>query len=339
MMFVILLLFIAMIGGMGYAVYYQFAKTDPTKLDTSTQDNIETAQEFLPFEDIRDGMIVLGGHKYRAVIECSSTNYNLKTDKEKEMIEISFQRFLNSLTFPITFYVQTREMDNSKMLLSMEDEIKTAIQDYPQIENYATQYFQEMSNLNSYIGNNKQKKKYILIPFEEAITLQNLSDEEKYEYSLKELQTRISMISEGLISVGVKTKTLNTQEIAELVFSTYHKDNYTHVENVVNGEFLTLLVESEKNHVENMSEDARLDWILYEAQTRIQEELMGETVPDFLQKNFEMCIKQIDELRDQTSGYYKQRNEVPVSQKVNNEDLTIQIAKKSVIETDKEDEF
>ena len=95
------LLLLCLFGGLGFAVYYQLKKTDPSKLDTSTVDDISTAQEFLPFDDIKDGMIILGGHKYRAVIECSSTNYNLKTDKEKEIIEISFQRFVNSLTFPI----------------------------------------------------------------------------------------------------------------------------------------------------------------------------------------------------------------------------------------------
>jgi len=292
-----------------YAVIYQLRKTDPRKIDTSVNDNITTAQEFLPFEDVRDGMVCLGGHRYRIYIECSSTNYNLKTDKEKEIIEISFQRFLNSLTFPVTIFIQTRKMDHSKMLSLLEEEIKESVSQYPQLTEYANAYYSEMLNLHSYIGNNKQKKKYIIVPYEEAINLPNLSDEEKYEYSLKEIYTRASMICDGLHAIGVRTKILNTKEVAELIFSTYHKDNYTHVENLVNGEFLTLMVEGERNPIETLSEDARLDWILYEAQMRIQNELLTEQTPDFMRKNFEYCIQQLNELRDKTSGYYKQRTE------------------------------
>ena len=337
--------FIALIGGMVFAVLHVFKKTDPNRVDTSTQQDITTAQEFLPFEDIRDGMVILGNHKYRAYIECSSTNYNLKTDKEKEMIEISFQRFLNSLTYPSTMFVQTRVMDNTKMLHVMQVELQDAVNSYPQMSNNANSYFNEMNNLNSYIGNNKQKKKYIIIPFEDVQSLQNLSDQEKYEHSLKEIQTRASMIIDGLSTVGVKGKMMNTQEVAELIFSTYHKDNYGHADNVINGEFLTMMTEGEKNHMETISDDARLDWILYEAQMRIQNELDKEDAPEFMKRSLKKSIQQLDQLRDQTSGYYKQRNEavIPVEKldtvsfEKKEDDFELNMKKKVVIQDAKEE--
>lgn len=301
-----IIVFVGVIGGMIFAVMRVLAKTDPKKMDTSTVDTITTAQEFLPFEDIKDGMIVLGGHKYRAVVEASSTNYNLKTDKEKELIEMSFQRFLNSLTFPVTFYVQTKVMDNSKMMNILHEEMKASIAEFPQLEEYASIYYNEMTNLNGHIGNNKQKKKYIIVPYEEAINLQNLSDEEKYEESYKELMTRSSIIVDGLSSVGVRAKVLDTKEIFELIYSTYYKDNYTQVENIVNGEFLSLLVQSESNKLANLNPDQQIDWILYDAQMRLQTELLGESVPDFIKANVEIAISEINKLRDEVSGYYKQ---------------------------------
>jgi hypothetical protein len=297
------------LGGMVVAVMWAMRKSDPSNADTSTNDNISTAQEFLPFDDIKDGMILMGGHRYRAIIECSSTNYNLKTDREKEMIEISFQRFVNSLTFPITFFIQTKVIDNGLMLEMMEEEIESAIDQFPQLSEYGQIYFNEMASLDTHIGNNKQKKKYIIVPYEDAINLGDLNDAEKYEYSSKELYTRASMLVEGLSSVGVKARVLNTKELAEVIFSSYHKDNYTHVENVVNGEFLTLLTESETTTASNISEDARLDWILYEAQMRIQTELLNAQVPDFMKQNFEKSIMELDRLRDETSGYFKQRSD------------------------------
>lgn len=305
---IVSIVFIGIIVGMGAMVYVQLKKTDPSKADSSVRDDITTAQEFLAFEDIKDGMICLGGHQYRAVIECSSTNYNLKTEREKEMIEIAFQRFVNSLSHPIVFYVQTRVIDNSKMLELLKEEIEKTVEHFPQLKQYGDIFFQEMENLNVYVGNNKQKKKYIIVPYDEAVNLPNLSESEKYEFARKELYNRASIIVDGLSAVGVKAHILNTKELAEMVFAAYHKDNYTHVDNVTNGEFLTLLTEGE-NKIQKLPFDARLDWILYEAQMRIQSELMSSQAPDFLKNNFEKCLSELNRLREQVGGYFKQRVE------------------------------
>lgn len=293
----ITIIFFGIIGVMIFAVTRQLKKVDSEALDTSTSDNIETAQEFLPFKNIRDGVIDMGGHDYRLVIECSSTNYNLKTDTEREMIELSFQKLLNSLTFPITMFIQTKVLDNTKILSQMEEEIKTVIKQHPQMEDYALNYFEEMSNLSDYIGNNKQKKKYIIVPYNEATTLGKLSEEEKYEYSIKELQQRGLILVDMLAGMGIKGTVLDTKGLAELVYSTYHKDNFGHYENVVNGEFLSLLVEGERNPEEGLSNDKRADWILYEAQMRFKTELLDKDIPEPLKEDYREIVKNIDKIR------------------------------------------
>lgn len=290
--------FFGLLGGMVFLVVKQLNKSVTSELDSSTGENIETAQEFLPFKKIRDGVIDLGGHDYRAIIECSSTNYNLKTDSEKEIIELSFQRFLNSLTFPVTIFIQTKILDNSKLLETMKEELIEISQTHPQMEAYANSYFNEMSNLSEYIGNNKQKKKYIIVPYNEALELGRLSNTEKYDYSVKEIQQRALMLNDGLSSMGVKGKLLDTKGLAELVYSTYHKDNFGDCENIVNGEFLSLIVEGEKNPGANLTNDKRADWILYEAQMRLKNELVDKEIADYLRKDYEEVIKEIEKLRE-----------------------------------------
>lgn len=298
--------FISILIVMGVMVYIQIKRTDPNRMDSSTKDDITTAQEFLVFEDIKDGMICLGGHQYRMVIECTSTNYNLKTQREKEMIEISFQRFVNSLTHPIAFYVQTKVIDNSKILESLKEEIERTVEQFPQLKQYGEAFLQEMTRLNEYIGNNKHKKKYIIVPYDEAANLQGHSDEEKFEYAKQQLFRRASIILEGLSNIGVKGHILDTKELAELVYSVYHRDNYSHAENITSSEFLALIVEGE-NKIQNLSYDARLDWILYETQMRIQTELMNEDIPDFFRNNAEICLEELNRLRDNIGGYFAQR--------------------------------
>ncbi len=333
MAFLALLIFIGVFGGMGFAMYKVLKKTDPKKLDTSTIDNITTAQEFLPFEDIRDGMIVMGGHKYRAIIECSSTNYNLKTGKEKEIIEISFQRFLNSLTFPVTFFVQTKIIDNSHMMTMLKDELLNTIEQYPQLEEYAENYFDKMSNLNSHIGNNVQKKKYIIVPYEDAVNIVKLSDEEKYNYSSKELYTRASMIVENLASVGVKAKILNTAELYELIYTSYNKDGSGNVDDIISGGYFSLVTENPDARIHQIPDDAKLDLILYEAQMRIHNELLGYDVPEFLRRGCEQSIFEIDKIRDNLAGYYKSPR---VSQNEFNEEEFNKFFSEQTSDSDKE---
>ena len=304
-----LMVFIAILGTMGFVMYRVLKNTDPKKLDTSTMDNITTAQEFLPFENIKDGMIILGGHKYRCIIECSSSNYNLKTDKEKEIIEISFQRFVNSLTSPIVFYIQTKVIDISNMLTSLKEELINTIEKYPQLETHAEEFFKKMSNLNAHIGNNVQKKKYIIVSYEEANSLQNLTDDEKYDYSSKELYNRASILSESLGSIGIKSKILNTPELYELIYSTYHKNDYSQINNIISGDYLSMVTENNDAKIHNIPDDAKIDWILYEAQMRLNNELLNLNIPDFIRKNAEDCIAEIDNIREKISGYYKDDSE------------------------------
>mgnify|MGYP000963228643 FL=1 len=297
--FIMIITVILFVGAIIFAIFKvikTLQKTDPNKVDTSISDDITTAQDFLPFDDIKDNVIDLGGHNYRAIIECSSTNYNLKTDKEKDIIEASFQRFLNSLTFPITLFIQTRIMDNTKILNQLEEDIKTVIVQYPNIEEYANNYYQEMSNLQYYMQNNKQKKKYIIVPYNEAINMSNLTDEEKYEYSLGEIRERALIVADGLVSVGVKTNILDTSELIELIYSSYHKDNYSNYENIVSGEQLTLIVTGEKNPEQMMSNDERIDWILHEAQERIKNEIIDKPISPKIREEYEDIVKKLKEL-------------------------------------------
>ena len=85
--FLVILIMVVVFGGMIAAMIAIIRKFDPARNDSVNKANSTKAQELLPFEDITNNMIVLGNHRYRAVISCSSTNYQLKTNGEREQIE------------------------------------------------------------------------------------------------------------------------------------------------------------------------------------------------------------------------------------------------------------
>lgn len=208
----------------------ELVKTNPIEIGGSS-DTASTSQEFLPYEDIKDDMIILGRHQYRAVLKCSSINYKLRTEEEQDIVELTYKRFVDSLTFPIVEYVQTRLIDNDKIVKIIKKDIKKTSEKFPNLDYIGKQYAEEMSNIFDYLNNNKQKEKYIIIPYDDACNLTKLSDEEKYEYAKEELDNRVSIVEDGLKSVGgIQTRRLTTEELEELLFASYHRDNYYYSE-------------------------------------------------------------------------------------------------------------
>ena len=303
----------AVIGGMfllfgivGFITIKKIKETDPNNKDTSIKKDIETAQEFMVFNDIKDCVINLGQHQYRAVLKCNSINYSLKTDSEQMIIEATYQRFLNSLPHPISIFIQTKIMDNSKMEKSLLEDINKTIKEFPILEEYGTQFYSDMRNIYTEIGNNKEKNKYIIVPYNDAIALTESSEEEKYEIALKELQTRCQIIKDGLQSIGITATILRTKDLIDLIYTTYHKDNLSQVENITNGEHLSMMVNG-RDALAEVSDEGKLDWILYEAQLRLNTELAEDkSINSDLKSRTMNAIDEISKIREALAGEYKQ---------------------------------
>jgi type IV secretory pathway VirB4 component len=83
--------------------------------------NNEPTQKFLPIKEIRDGVVVLDDGSLRAVLLASSLNFALKSEEEQASVISQFQNFLNSLDFPIQFFIQSRELDIRPYSLILEE--------------------------------------------------------------------------------------------------------------------------------------------------------------------------------------------------------------------------
>lgn len=295
MILAITLVFLSMVGVMGFVVYRQIKKTDPKNIDPSLNPTITSAQDFIPFKNIEDDIIDLGGHNYRMIIECSSINYDLKTDKETDIIEASYQRLLNSLTFPITIYTQTRLLDNSKLVAGIKQDIEQALVTNPQLTEYAIIYLNEMANLNQRIQNNIQKKKYIIIPYQEASFIEGLSDEEKYKYSVSELQQRAFLIMDSLSSIGIKSQILNNKKLIELIYSTFHKDSFNEAEFIASGDLSSLIVDG-KNKLGKLNKDKQIEMYLTETKNKISNVINSNDCPEYIKNEYIPVLNQIEQI-------------------------------------------
>lgn len=295
----VMVVFFCAVGGV---VFILIKKVDPKNKDTSENPDITEAQDFLPFEDITNNMIILGNHRYRAVLSCSSTNYQLKTTGEREQIEMSFQRFLNTITFPITLFLQTKVIDNSSRLEELRKDAERITVEFPNMANYAEQYQKDMANLSQIIGNNQQKKRYIIVTYDDSGALDTLSDEEKVIHAEKEIQHRCNGLIGNLQAVGVRAEIMKTPELVELVYSCYYRDDYSYSAAISSKEPFSLFVTGEEDKFEDLPKAKLLDLILGEAINKIE---LSNVNSD---PGGKKTLEELKALRDKYAGFFKEES-------------------------------
>lgn len=299
---IILFLTFTLLIGTLFAVFLKVKQTADT--DSSIKVKINTTQSLLPFENISDDTIDLGKYNYRAIIEVSSINYDLKTREEKDIIEINYNRFINSLTHPISFFIMTKKIDNSKVLEELKRDQEYMKKEYPvgneNIHEIMEQYYKCMSNIQSYTDNNLIKKKYIVVPFNENGVYSSFSKAERRSECLKQLKNRAQIICNEISGVGnISAKRLSTDEILKLLYSYYHREEAIRDDAIENSEFFKLIVSSPHNKYAEADSNTLLDAILCETQYKLKNELDRNKKEDGNNtKNINIAIRTINTLRE-----------------------------------------
>ena len=313
--FLIIFLVIMILGvliGVPFLLIYSKKLKEQVKVESDTGTELKegglTTQQFLPFKTIERGIVDLGNHEYRVYIECTSVNYLLKTSGEQEILEKTFQRFINSFNFPFAFYIQTREIDSREIIKNVENDVKKISHTFPQLQNYANQYLSDIVSLNERLSNTKQRKKYIIVTYDDANNLTELSDEEKADRAKEQIILRANTVIQGLSSIGIRGNILNQREVVELIFRALNKEAVGALDGIVDGDFLTPIVRGGKTFA-NSHPAAKLDILLANFLDSVQTELMQDNSidPNF-KKTIERTYNEVSSIRDKYSGYYKGGN-------------------------------
>ena len=213
---------------------------------------------FLGFDKIEDNMIITkNGRKYIMVIECQGVNYDLMSELEKNGVETGFLQFLNALRHPIQLYLQTRTVNLSKSLLGYRDRLNRYETEYREAER---KYIQTANDplstpreiINTQVEYNRKKNVYeytkdviqnterisqnknVLTRKYYIVISQFISDnkdekedlEEKIDEVFQELYTKAQSIIRSLGSCSIQGKILNSEELIELMYVAYNRDEY-----------------------------------------------------------------------------------------------------------------
>jgi len=194
----------------------------------------QSTQKFLPIKEIRDGVVILDDNSFRSVLLASSLNFALKSLDEQNAILSQFQNFLNSLDFPVQFFIQSRRLDIRPYTRILEERYTAQTDDLMklQIREYIS-FIREFTSGTEIMTKNF----FIIVGYQAPIidTNKNIlgqifggkgktkttTDEAFYE-NKTQLDQRVSVVAQGLVRTGVRVARLGTTELVELFFKMFN---------------------------------------------------------------------------------------------------------------------
>ncbi len=194
----------------------------------------KTTQEFVPIQEIRDGIVILKNGSMRSIILASSLNFALKSSDEQNAIIMQFQNFLNSLDFSIQIFIQSKRLDIRPYIALLEGRYKEQLTELMKIQ---TREYIEF--IKTFVDNSSIMTKgfFIVIPYmPPIITASNnpissifnkgkqdrTIENEKFEEYRSQLEQRVGVVEQGLVRCGVRVAELGTEEVVELYYKIFN---------------------------------------------------------------------------------------------------------------------
>lgn len=195
----------------------------------------KTTQSFLRMSEIKNDTVVLEDGTLRAILAVSSTNFDLKSQDEQNSIIFNYQRFLNSIDFPIQILMQSRKMEIGNYIEKLKRLSEKQTNELLRVQ--TVEYTEFISRLieNASIMN---KNFYLIVPLGESIlpkaagilsrilgngkareTKQRIENFEKQKQSL---DLRVEAVLANLGGIGVRGIRLKTEEIIQLYYNSYN---------------------------------------------------------------------------------------------------------------------
>lgn len=208
----------------------------------------KASQNFVPVEEVRDGVIVLRGGGMRVILMASSINFALKSEDEQTAFILQFQSFLNSLDFSVQIFIQSKTLDIRPYTDTLEVALKDQLDDLMRVQ--IREYIQFIKSFTE-SANIMTKNFFIVVPYDPTIVgaqtqrgiLRALPFGKKngptiqadttFEENLSQLEQRIGIVQQGLLRTGVRTVALGSEETIELLYKLFNpgeQDKAMHLE-------------------------------------------------------------------------------------------------------------
>jgi hypothetical protein len=199
----------------------------------------QSAQKFVPIKEIRGGTVVLTDGSLRSVLLASSLNFALKSEDEQTAILLQFQNLLNTLEFPIQFFIQSRELDIRPYIALLEEQLKEQTIDL--VKTQTREYIEFVKSFTENV-NIMSKSFFVVVPYIPAVLTKSgggvagmLGSFAKkrgrgdaqmrldaFEENKSQLDQRVAVVVQGLSRAGIRAAQLGTEELVELYYKLFN---------------------------------------------------------------------------------------------------------------------
>lgn len=202
-------------------------------------------QRYLPFSQIRENVVIMKDNSCRVILQCSTINFLLKSTEEQDAIIMSFQRFLNSLNFPIQIMVRSSKLDIDSYLKNLNN--KAVKQTNPLLQNQTYEYIEYLKKLIE-VAQIMKKEFYIVVPYDEVEdssvkndslfapfidfwngvfknsvdSVQLRAQIQKFSKNKKWLIGRVNTIKTWLENIGIKATDLDRKQLVTFLTDYYN---------------------------------------------------------------------------------------------------------------------
>jgi len=197
-----------------------------------------SSEQFVNIHEIRGPIVILKDGSLRVIVEAMSVNFDLKSADEKTSMIVGFQNFLNSVDFPMQIVIDSRKLDISNYIASVELVAQGLRNELLKV--HANEYMRFVSGLTD-LANVVSKKFYLVIPyyateigvqkvgikdkiknvFTTTNVMKDISNEKLQKYILQ-LDQRVALVRNGVEQMGVKTKIIEQDALATLYYNYYN---------------------------------------------------------------------------------------------------------------------
>ncbi len=203
-----------------------------------------STQDHLPVEDIIDGIVILKDGGAAMVMQVSSVNFDLLSEKEQAALVFAYGGILNSLNFPIQILIHSTAKDVGVYLANLTQ--AEASQDNQLLKQRIASYrkfIEETVKRNDVLS----KTFYLVVPFlpgelglktagNQIIgsIIPNAKKKDaglpfQKEYIVEKAKASLEPKKDHLIRLfarlGLEVKPLNTKELIELLYKIYNEDS------------------------------------------------------------------------------------------------------------------
>ena len=165
----------------------------------------------ISIKGVRDGILILPGNQYRAILRVSSLNFELKSEDEQDAIIETYESFLNSVGTSLQVLIRTREIDMDKYLKDLSERLDSETEPIyrDQLQNY-DEFIRSLISTNKILT----RHFYVVVPYSTTVKTD-------FELVQEQLSLKLGIVAKGMTRIGMHTKELGSLEALDLFYSFY----------------------------------------------------------------------------------------------------------------------